>query len=138
MNKTRRTFLVYNLLLLLAAGGIAGYLWLLARTGLRALCPFSFFTHLYCPGCGFTRAGRALLQLDLPAALGANPMAPWLLLTLGYYEIAFFLAWRRGRRVARWPAILFAYALVAYAILRNLLLVFFAIDPLGDLIQFWS
>ncbi len=101
MNKARRTFLVYNLLLLLAAGGIAGYLWLLARTGLRALCPFSFFTHLYCPGCGFTRAGRALLQLDL-------------------------------------PAILFAYALVAYAILRNLLLVFFAIDPLGDLIRFWS
>ena len=137
MKRAKRIWLFYNLALLLFALAIFVYLGILRMHGLLFLCPFSFLFHLYCPGCGFTRALRALLRLDLVGALLANPMAIWLLLTLLYYEVALFLAFRRGGRVSRLPAIVFAYALVGYAVLRNLLLTLGGIDPLGDLIRFW-
>lgn len=136
MISTRKNALLYHALLLLVGGGLLLYLLLAQR--FRFLCPFSFFAHLYCPGCGATRALAALLHLDLPRALAANPCVPLLALVLLYYEVAFLRAALRGRgRVSSLPAILFAYALLAFFLLRNLLLVGFHIDPLGDLIQFW-
>ncbi len=37
-------------------------------------CPLHALTGLYCPGCGSTRATRALLQGDLLAAWSFNPL----------------------------------------------------------------
>jgi hypothetical protein len=37
-------------------------------------CPFHALTGLYCPGCGSTRATRALLHGDLLAAWHFNPL----------------------------------------------------------------
>lgn len=140
MKRARRALLFYHLALLLAADGVTTYLILLRRAGLPFVCRFSARTHLYCPGCGFTRALEALLRLDIPASLLANPMLLVLALTLAYYEVAFWLAAfrRRGFSVSHRPAVCFAYALLAYAVLRNLLLVFLHIDPLGDLLPYWN
>ncbi|MBQ8350794.1 MAG: DUF2752 domain-containing protein [Clostridia bacterium] len=138
MKRQTRTWLIYNLMLLLAAAAITVYLLLLRGAQLPFRCAFSAQSHLYCPGCGCTRALEALLRFDLLSSLSANPMVLWLLLTLLYYEVAFFLSMRRKTvRVSSKPAIIFAYALLAHAVLRNLLLVFGGIDPLGDLIQHW-
>lgn len=138
MKQGGRTWLIYNASLFVAAVGALLYFFVLRHILPPFPCAFACLTHLYCPGCGFTRALGALLRLDLPLALAANPMAIWLCLTLFYYEVAFLLAWRRGRRVSTLPAVVFAYALLGYAVLRNLLLVTGGIDPLGDLIQYWS
>ncbi len=132
-----RHFLLYNLSLAAAGLLLLLYLFLLRVAGAPFLCFFSFASHLYCPGCGMTRATEALLRLDLATSLSTNPMALLLLFTLVYYEVAFFLAMRRGQRVSPWPLILFAAALLLYFVLRNLLLVFGGIDPLGDLIIYW-
>lgn len=138
MKSARRAWLIYNLALLLSVAAVLLYLHLLRGAQLPFRCLFSERAHLYCPGCGGTRALEALLRLDPAASLSANPMVLWLLLTLLYYEIAFSLALGgRRRQPSPAPAITFAYALLAYAVFRNLLLVFWSIDPLGDFIQYW-
>lgn len=140
MKRARRALLFYHLALLVAAAGVFTYLILLRLAGVPFVCRFSARAHLYCPGCGFTRALEALLRFDIPASLVANPMLLVLAMTLLYYEVAFWLAAfrRRGFRVSHRPAVIFAYTLLAYAVLRNLLLVCFHIDPLDDLLCYWN
>lgn len=41
----------------------------------HTLCPFANVVGQPCPGCGFTRAGIALLHLDLGTALHYHPMS---------------------------------------------------------------
>jgi hypothetical protein len=139
MKRAWRNWLLFNLLLLLLAAGIALYLFLLREAGLPFRCLFTATSHLYCPGCGCTRAVEALLRLDIVTSLTANPLALLLLLLLLYYEVTLTRSLKKDSRVhvSKWPAILFAYALPAYFLLRNLLLICFHIDPLGDLIQYW-
>lgn len=60
-----------------AAGAAAGLGFtglFLVLIGLR--CPFAETFHVPCPGCGSTRAVRALLHLDFAAAVHFNPVAP--------------------------------------------------------------
>ncbi|MEO6419848.1 MAG: DUF2752 domain-containing protein [Polyangiaceae bacterium] len=64
-----------------AAAGIGlGGLFLVA-VGLR--CPFAETFHVPCPGCGSTRAVRALLHLDFGAAVHFNPVAPLVFALIG-------------------------------------------------------
>ncbi len=46
-------------------------------------CPFATLTHQPCPGCGSTRAMRALLTLDFSTAFRMNPVAPLLAIAIG-------------------------------------------------------
>jgi Protein of unknown function (DUF2752) len=48
---------------------------LYATTGLGLPCPFRAITGWDCPLCGGTRMGEALLEGDLSAAFGFNPVA---------------------------------------------------------------
>ena len=50
-----------------------------------ARCPVAHYLHVPCPGCGTTRAARALLHLDVPAALRANPVAPLTIVLLAAF-----------------------------------------------------
>lgn len=54
---------------LMGYGGV-----LVAATALRLPCVFRYFWHIYCPGCGMTRAWLAVLSLDLRTALTYNGM----------------------------------------------------------------
>ena len=47
--------------------------WLLIRWLTHAFCPSIIFCGLPCPGCGLTRAGKALMVLDFDAAWERNP-----------------------------------------------------------------
>lgn len=61
--------------ILLALGLVSYFLvaiFLMERTGIG--CVFQHFLHIPCPGCGMTRALRAVLRLDLRGAWGYNPM----------------------------------------------------------------
>ena len=64
---------------------IAGASYLsLTFVGLRISCPIHSLTGVFCPGCGSTRAARALLRGDLELALHNNALfllSPVLVLT---------------------------------------------------------
>jgi hypothetical protein len=133
-----RPFALYNALLLLFAAGGSVYLALAARAPALFACAFARQSHLYCPGCGGSRALLALLRLDVLGSLAANPSLIAGIATLVYYEIALYLSSRGRARVRPWPAIAYAALILAFFIIRNLLLVLCGIDPLGDQIGYWS
>ena len=39
------------------------------------VCPYAIVLHEPCPGCGLTRAVRAMAHLDLDTAIAMNPLA---------------------------------------------------------------
>ena len=69
---------------LLAFAALALALALLATGAIP--CPFAALTHQPCPGCGVTRASRALLRGDLAGALHHHPLV-WLILPLVAFEL---------------------------------------------------
>lgn len=111
---------------------------------------FSFFPscllhdvfHIYCPLCGGTRAVDAILHFRFPEALRFNPLVVvFLLLAAIWYGIAWVRLFRGKRLLAPIPKALsvsLAVAFVGYWILRNLLLIAFGVDPMGDLVGFWQ
>ena len=114
--------------------------WLFVKiSGIHFPCMFSLLAHLYCPGCGGTRAAEALLRLDVLGSLAANPTVFLGIFVLLYYEIALIRAICRGEDKApslRPAAVLLAF-FVAYSFLRNILLVTLHFDPLGDHLAYW-
>jgi hypothetical protein len=116
------------------AGGIA-LSALYAVTGLGLPCPFRALTGWYCPLCGGTRLGSALLHGDIAAAFFYNPLALVGLVILGVLgalwaleaaggpaiRLPLPLAERLGRvRLYQWLVIGLVLA-VAYTFARNLL-----------------
>lgn len=115
--------------------------WLFGKiSGLHIPCTFALLFHLYCPGCGCTRAAEALFRLDPLASLVANPSVLLGGITLLYYEAVLILRVRRGegKPPSYLPAILFLIFFLGYTALRNILLVTLRFDPLGDHFMFWS
>lgn len=53
--------------------------WLRERIGLGLPCVFHSLTGLYCPGCGGTRAVRALLKGDLWMSFQYHPLVLYVL-----------------------------------------------------------
>ncbi len=60
-------------------------------------CPMYGLFHVPCPGCGSSRAGRALLALDPVEVLRNNPIAPLAIaLMLGMGARAVWVVYRDG------------------------------------------
>ena len=101
------------------------------------VCPLHYFG-LYCPTCGMTRAAHALLRLDFAASLAYHPLLPLFIVMVLYYEIAHLCSVLKGRKLLRHPRRMLYFtvgAFVAFFILRNVLLLGFGIDPVGDFIK---
>ena len=138
MKSKRRVFLIYNACLLLFLAGVLLYWLLLRRAGLPFRCAFWESLHLYCPGCGATRAMEALLCGRVLLSLSYNPLALLLPLCALYYEVSLFPpVWRRRAPLA-WPALTLSYFALGFFLLRNLFFFCFGIDSLGDLTLYWS
>lgn len=136
----RQRLLYFHITVGVTLGAVFLY-WLFGKiSGLRFPCFFAFFFHLYCPGCGCTRAAEALFRLDPVASLIANPSVIVGFAVLVYYEVTLILCARRGesRAPSYLPAVLFGIFFISYAVLRNVLLVTLQFDPLGDHYLFWS
>jgi uncharacterized protein DUF2752 len=87
-------------------------------------CPIFRYLHVYCPGCGATRALAALLHLRIAEALHYNALVVLLVpVLLGYFAAAYLRA--RRDEVFSWPRVpaLGLTALlvltVAFGVLRN-------------------
>jgi hypothetical protein len=70
------------------------------------VCPTAAFAHVPCPGCGLTRAAKALLHGDVDGAIAMNPLAPLVVpLLLGALAYATYRYVVHGRVEAdRWGA----------------------------------
>ena len=138
-----------KMLLLHALAALAVALFPTYRLVTSLLPPFLMggcFLHdyfmLYCPLCGGTRAVDALLHWQWGEALRCNALV---VLSLPAFVVLYLSMWirlfRGEERLLRIPRRLWATAiaaLVVFGLLRNLLLIGFGIDPLGDLLSFWQ
>lgn len=97
---------------------------------------------IYCPLCGGTRAVAALLRLDFAAAWNYNAFVVVLCaVALGLDVWAWVRYFQKKEPLIifpQWSWIAFCFVLVTYFILRNCLMIFFGIDPTGDLGYFWE
>ena len=97
---------------------------------------------LYCPLCGGTRAVDALFRLDFALALRCNPLVVFLVAIVIVLDVIALIRILRGNEdplpIPRWLWTLLLALLLAYAVLRNYLMIVYGYDPLGDLIGVWS
>lgn len=106
-------------------------------------CGLKTYFHLYCPGCGGTHAVSALLHLHPVKSFLYNPLVLYMAACLIYYDIktAFQLIRQHGN--AYFPIHLgflwaFLIIMITFCIIRNVLLVQYGIDYLGELANYWQ
>ena len=109
-----------------AFGAIAWLLWRFPPASSRFYprCPVYENFHIYCPGCGGTRAVSALLHGRLMEAFHLNPLVVLLLpLVLAFAAVAWFRAIRDTE--FRWPDVheiwvkVALAAAIAFMVIRN-------------------
>jgi hypothetical protein len=112
---------------LVSAAALAWVLWHFApeTSGFYPQCPVFYWLHLYCPGCGSTRAMAALLHGRVDEALHYNAMAiAFLPAALAFFGVSYLRAVRA--KAFHWPAIpsrvlvLCLAAMGAFTLARNL------------------
>lgn len=79
-------------------GGLLLTHWQPSDDPAASLCFFRRFTHLACPGCGFTRALAAFARGELARAWALHPLAPLVLAEGVVLWLGATLAARRGKR----------------------------------------
>lgn len=91
---------------LLAAAVLAWILWRFPpeTSSFYPQCPVFFWLHLYCPGCGATRALAALLHGRLGDALRWNALAvAFIPMAVAFFGLSYLRAIRG--KTFHWPAI---------------------------------
>lgn len=117
----------YPALLITAAALLAAAaIWAVAGKPTVSYCWFYSEYHIYCPGCGCTRALTALLRGDILRSLYYNPAVAYTAGLLGVYLVSQTIhRLRRGRgwalRYADWWFPGLAWILAVNCLLRNLL-----------------
>ena len=136
----------------------AGYLLLYAFIGISAAvyveivkraphlvfgCAMKQVFHLYCPGCGGTRAVNSLLHFDIVRSFLYNPLILYMAGVAAFYffKAIYLLIKDKGNTILSldlrvlWA---FLWIMLGFFVLRNILLVFFGIDYMGELAKFWN
>jgi hypothetical protein len=139
MNKKLKTFLLVNALFAACALLLMPFLYLTRESKLLGGL-FTCLTHdlfsIYCPTCGFTRAFTLMLRFDLVGALRANPMAVVLAAGVIYFDArALISIIRKEERILHLRLrhfFVYVALLLAFCLVRNILLIKYHIDPLGD------
>lgn len=144
--RTKRVtiFILVNLAFAAAVIFIAVYKKFSAETGADPLgmCVMHDFLHLYCPGCGGTRAVMLLVRGDVIGAMLSNPIVPCYAALYIFLAVYAAVAILRDRdRIIYWNTALtwiIAMLPIAVFIVRNVLLVVWGVDTIGDLGVYWS
>lgn len=105
-------------------------------------CILHDFLFVYCPMCGGTRALQALLRLELWQALRSNAMIVLFVLGAIAWDIRAAVRLWKGKteiyRIPAWIWIVVGTVFLLFGIVRNVLMIVWGIDPLGDLGVIWN
>lgn len=102
-------------------------------------CALAENAHIYCPGCGGTRALYSLLKLDFLSSLRYNIAVPFIAGVYVYYNIKAIIALVKKdegfiSRQKFIPIYIFIGILILNFLVRNILLWCFGIDFIGDIL----
>lgn len=139
----RKAFIWVNAGCILLLAGLMIWKYSPLVQNLNAPCVFHEMLHLYCPGCGGTRAVYALLRFDLVESFGCHPFVLFVAgILLEYYIGAVITLIRNNGKRYYYLRTWFCYValgiVVVNFILRNILLVRFHYDFIGDLLPYWQ
>ncbi|MDO5155002.1 MAG: DUF2752 domain-containing protein [Eubacteriales bacterium] len=102
-------------------------------------CGMLMLFHIYCPGCGGTRAFFALLHGHIIKSLFYNPAVVLGCIVIAYYEVT--VGWtilkNNGKRYyckKAIPVYLYIVVIVIFAVVRDVMLCVQGIDWLGDVL----
>ena len=100
-------------------------------------CPFHELFHIYCPGCGGTRALFELFQGHILESLYCNPAVFLGLILILYYEIGAIVTIIKNNGKCYYyqkGKLIYGYLIIVtlFTVVRNYLLVGMKIDMLGD------
>lgn len=146
MNKTAKQWLIFGAVNIGLVGLILLIKCYLAFVSIPIVkmfgqCLFAKALHLYCPGCGGTRAVASLLRFDFLTSLRYNPLVLMFVSLFVYYDIKAVINIIKGKDKvlglnAKLLFVILAVVL-AFFILRNALLLIWHIDPVGDYVDYW-
>lgn len=105
-------------------------------------CGMKKYFHIYCPGCGGTRAVSALFHLHLWQSLCCHPLVLYTVFFFTKSYLRVFLLIIKGSnhfdmQFQTWPLWLALILIVIFFIGRNALLICGIFDYLGDLSSFY-
>lgn len=127
MEKTEKLRRWRNLILAgAAAAAVIALLCVLVYRGAGIQCLIYEHTGWLCPGCGNTRAVKALLRLNIVAALRYNMLFPLEIFYLGWVALRCCRAYLKGKAFSyhspcKWLDISVLIALLLWGVLRNIL-----------------
>lgn len=106
-------------------------------------CLFHDLLHLYCPGCGGTRAVQALMDFRFVDSFLYHPIVLYAAVVSAYYYIGATITYikRDGKvyyKFHSWHVWVALIIVLGFFVLRNYLLVFHGIDYPGELLRFWN
>lgn len=134
MNNKIKQLIIVNTIVLSVAVGFIVASYILNSFDLIE-CKFLSSYHLYCVGCGGTRAVQSLLQLKILDSILYNPIVPFGALLYAYYNIRIIISIKKNKEFLiknnLLPIILLSSLAVIYLVLRNILLLN-GIDIIGD------
>ena len=116
---------------------------IILHTGDR-ICGFKYFFHLYCPGCGGTRAIDSLFHGRVIQSLLYHPVILYIaLFFLSYYipatlRIIGIINKKIDDMVYVYLLVIFLVILVVHFILRNILVVYAGYDYIGECVMYWK
>lgn len=150
MNQQKRRWLTYLFVQLVALGLIAGAFALRYVIdnfpgndyGQISTCIMHNLLRIYCPLCGGTRAMVALCQGKIWQSLCYNPLSAYLAAGFIVFDIIAAIRIKKNHptplSIPRWYWIVGIVIAVLVFLVRNVALIGFGIDNLGDLVGYWS
>ncbi len=139
LKKNLIVFLILNTSLLFISSAYLIYFNLTEGTEFFPPCVFKETFNLYCPGCGGSRALRALFSLDIiKSFLYYPPLLISLCVILGYdIRLVLTLVKKNTRYTDKYRFYDFLFipaCIILTFIIRNFLLLKFGFDMLGDFV----
>lgn len=140
--KAIKRFVLMNIVLIVSCAAFCVYSLLNRHVEIPIFrCYMSELLHVYCAFCGGTRAIAALIGGDLLSALRYNSLTVYLVLAFIAYEIQALVNTLKGKEdalsIPAWMLWISIAVFIAYCVIRNVLLIGFGYDPLGDLAVYW-
>ena len=150
MNQQKRRLVTFLIVQLVALGLVVGAFVLRHmidhapgnESGQISSCIMHNLLHIYCPLCGGTRAMIALVQGHVWQSLCYNPLSAYLSAGFLYFDIVAAVRIQKDHptplSIPTWYWIVGIVMAVLVFLVRNVALIGFGLDNLGDLVGYWS